>query len=326
MLNNELYKYYLYSMTIFIAPIGVSVDHVKGWLAEESSGVTILWLIHSKKSPKYDFPKIAKKLVKDLESAYNRIEIKLKIIDSAFEVDPTMDAISQIINEECNEDTDLTNRDFTLNITGGTNIVAAATMISATWHGTKAHYVLEPQKNDPKSKKYVIDLPIKSIGIAKTKGPQLDYLQIIAESKYFIENIPDGIEAKIIKGSITRKNLLEKVEAEAKKKASSEKLKKINSSKKKIRLEYIIGQLENSGYIEKIGYVEYYIDSKKSRLEKNSKIQKKGKSVIVEIKDKEGRVVRHDDWPLQLNRDDRVSRYQVTALGSRAARDSFLFK
>ena len=310
-------------MTIFIAPIGVTVDHVKGWLAEESSGVTILWLIHSKKSPKYDFPKIAKKLVKDLESAYTRIEIKLKPIDSAFEVDPTMNAISEIIDEECNADTDLSNRDFTLNITGGTNIVAASTMISATWHGTKAHYVLEPQKNDPKNKKYVIDLPVKPIGVAKTKGPQLDTLKLIAESNYFIENTPTGIPRKIIKGSITRKKLITALEkfnkSQDKKKATT------SSARKKVRLEYIVDQLENSGYIEKIGFVEYYIDSKKSKLEKNSKIQKRGKSVSVEIKDGGG-MIRYDDWPLELKRDDRVSRYQVTALGNRAARDNFLFK
>ena len=44
-------------MTIFISPIGVTTDHVKGWLAEESRGVQILWLIHSKKG-KTDFPKM----------------------------------------------------------------------------------------------------------------------------------------------------------------------------------------------------------------------------------------------------------------------------
>jgi len=37
-------------------------------------------------------------------------------------------------------------------------------------------------------------------------------------------------------------------------------------------------------------------------------------------------MIRYDDWPLELKRDDRVSRYQVTALGNRAARDNFLFK
>ena len=43
-------------MTIFISPIGEDTKHVKGWLAEESRGVRILWLIHSKKG-KMDFIK-----------------------------------------------------------------------------------------------------------------------------------------------------------------------------------------------------------------------------------------------------------------------------
>ena len=118
-------------MTIFISPIGVTTDHVKGWLAEESRGVQILWLIHSKKGEK-DFPKIAKKLKKDLQSAYPRLKIKLKTIDSAFEIDPTMDAISEIFHKEMDDGNALTSKEFTLNITGGTNVMAAATMISAT--------------------------------------------------------------------------------------------------------------------------------------------------------------------------------------------------
>ena len=67
-------------MKIFISPIGVTTEHVKGWLAEESRGVQILWLIHSKKG-KTDFPKIAKKLKSDLKSAYPRLKIKLKTIN-----------------------------------------------------------------------------------------------------------------------------------------------------------------------------------------------------------------------------------------------------
>ena len=164
-------------MTIFISPIGVTTDHVKGWLAEESRGVQILWLIHSKKEKK-DFPKIAKKLKKDLQSAYPRLKIKLKTIDSAFEIDPTMDAISEIFHKEMDDGNALTSKEFTLNITGGTNVMAAATMISATWHNTKAHYVLEPQKDDPADKKYVLDLPVKSRGIARMNENQLNTLKI----------------------------------------------------------------------------------------------------------------------------------------------------
>ena len=183
-------------MTIFIAPIGRTTEHVKSWLKEESRDLHILWLIHSPKD-EIDFPKIAKDLQKIIIKSYPEIKIKLKKITSAFEIDPTMDAISKIINEEMENDSSLINKDFSLNITGGTNAVAAATMISATWHGTRAYYILKPQEGDSKNKKYTIEVPVKPIGTARMNENQLKVLKIIANSKYFIENSPKGMELKV---------------------------------------------------------------------------------------------------------------------------------
>mgnify|MGYP003690785319 FL=1 len=241
-------------MKIFIAPIGVKTEHVKGWLAEESRGVQILWLIHSKQDKKNDFPKIAKKLKRDLESAYPRLKIKLKTMDSAFEIDSTMDAIAEIIHKEMDDNDELLKSDFTLNITGGTNAMAGATMMSATWYGTKAHYVLEPQKGDSDDKQHVVDLPVKSIGTAKMKYNQLIILKMINESNYQIQNTPEGISKEdidITKGSITRKNLLEKID-------SNSKTEKTNNKKtlNKRSLETIAKALEKDGYIESIKGVE----------------------------------------------------------------------
>ena len=308
-------------MTIFISPIGSTTDHVKGWLADESRGVQILWLIHSKKGEK-DFPKIAKKLKKDLQSAYPRLKIKLKTMDSAFEIDPTMDAISEIIHKEMDDGNALTSKEFTLNITGGTNAVAAATMISATWHSTKAHYVLKPQKGDPPGKKYVLDLPVKSRGIAKMKENQLSTLKIINDSNYWIENTPDGIEREIIEGSITRQRLLGKIEKLVEKKKTNK-----QTSKTKIRLEYIVKELEKAGYIEKIGFVEYYVykdkNGRQQKLEKNTVVQKKNKKLSVEIKTEKG--IKFIEWPLNIDRNGKSSRYQITAAGKRTARDAYMF-
>jgi len=308
-------------MTIFISPIGVTTEHVKGWLAEESRGVQILWLIHSKKG-EIDFVKIAKKLASDLKSAYPRLKIKLKTIDSAFEIDPTMDAISEIIHKEMDDGNALTSKEFTLNITGGTNVMAAATMISATWHNTKAHYVLEPQKNDPADKQYVLDLPVKSRGIAKMKENQLNTLKIINDSNYYIENTPEGIEPGIIKGSITRQNLLEKVNDLKEKKKTNK-----QTSKTKVRLEYIVKELEKAGYIEKIGFVEYYVykdkKGRQKKLERNTVVQKKNKKLSVEIRTEKG--VEFIDWPLNIERNEKSSRYQITAAGKRTARDAYMF-
>jgi hypothetical protein len=311
-------------MKIFISPIGVTTEHVKGWLAEESRGVQILWLIHSKKG-KTDFPKIAKKLKSDLKSAYPRLKIKLKTIDSAFEIDSTMDAIAEIIHKEMDDDNELLKSDFTLNITGGTNVMAGATMISATWYGTKAHYVLEPQKGDPEDTQYVMDLPVKSIGTAKMKDNQLTILKMINESNYYIQNTPEGISQEdidITKGSITRKNLLEKID-------SYSITKKTNNKKilNKRSLETIAKALEKDGYIESIKDVEQYVYKNKVGKEKilgdNTSIQKNNNKYYIEIETPKG--VEFIEWPLKTRIDGSMSRYVITPAGKRAAREAIMF-
>ena len=311
-------------MKIFISPIGVKTDHVKGWLAEESRGVQILWLIHSKKDKKNDFPKIAKKLKRDLESAYPRLKIKLKTIDSALEIDSTMDAIAEIIHKEMDDNDELLESDFTLNITGGTNVMAGATMISATWYGTKAHYVLKPQKGDPEDTQYVRDLPVKSIGTAKMKYNQLTILKMIDESNYYIQNTPEGISQEdidITKGSITRKNLLTKIECEDYKKKNNKKI--LN----KRSLETIAKALEKDGYIESIKDVEQYVYVNKLGKEKilgeNTITQKNNNKYSIEIETPKG--VEFIEWPLKTRIDGSQLRYETTPAGKRAAREAIMF-
>ena len=319
-------------MKIFISPIGKTTEHVKGWLAEESRGVQILWLIHSKKD-KTDFPKIAKKLKTDLKSAYPRLKIKLKSIDSAFEIDPTMDAISEIIHKEMDDGNALLKSEFTLNITGGTNVMAAATMISATWYGTKAHYVLEPQTDDPNDKQYVLDLPVKTLGTARTKDIQLKILKEINDSEYWIANTPEGISKKdreTIKGSITRKELLIQV-------------KNFPEYKNKtVRLENSTKVLEEAGYIESIKDVAQYVyknkygkekilaldkkddeddDKKKNTFKIN--IQKKNNKYYVEMETQKG--VEFVEWPLKTRIDRSQLRYKITPAGKRASREAIMF-
>ena len=319
-------------MKIFIAPIGKTTEHVKGWLAEESRGVQILWLIHSKKG-KTDFPKIAKKLKTDLKSAYPRLKIKLKTIDSALEIDSTMDAISEIIHKEMDDGNALLKSEFTLNITGGTNVMAAATMISATWYGTKAHYVLEPQTDDPNDKQYVLDLPVKTLGTAKTKDIQLKILKEINDSEYWIANTPEGISKKdreTIKGSITRKELLIQV-------------KNFPEYKNKtVRLENSTKVLEEAGYIESIKDVAQYVyknkygkekilasdkkddeddDKKKNTVKIN--IQKKNNKYYVEMETQKG--AEFVEWPLKTRIDRSQLRYKVTPAGKRASREAIMF-
>ena len=295
-------------MTIFVAPIGLKTDHVKGWLKEESRDVTILWLIHSKKSPKADFPKIAKKLEKELKLSYPQIEIKKTILENAFREDPTMDAILKIIQTEEKLDSLLIRNEFVLNITGGTTAVAAGTVLAATFYGTRAQYVLEPQEGDPKKTKYVYELPIQPIGIAKLNQTQLDVLKIIAESTYEIENTPKGFNSHKINGSIIRTVLLKKLGWDMKSEDSS---RAVGATK----LSAIAKKLCKSRLIEQINFIEYYVDNnsnKKELIRYDHGYPKKVKNLKY-----------FPDWEMAKN--TREIRYVVTSAGKRKARDAMMF-
>ncbi len=297
-------------MAIFIAPIGTHTEHVKGWLKEESRDVDTLWLIHSKKNIKFDFPKIAKKLEKDLNAAYPQITIKKKIIESAFSEDPTIDAILEIIRKEEDDDSSIIRKDFVVNITGGTNIIAAATILAATFYGTRAHYVKEPQKGDPRGTKYVYELPIQPIGIARLNQNQLDVLKIIADSTYEINDVPKGLDNKKTPGSITRFKLLQKLGWAKPVKGS-----KFPRREGGTRLLGITKKLRDAGLVEQIDFIEFYKDQNESK--KSKIVYQDGYAKKVENK----KYV--SDW--KILRNEREVRYEITAAGKRKARDALMF-
>ena len=113
--------------------------------------------------------------------SYRRLEIKKKVIKDQFSVDPTIDSIHEVILSEEESDQSLIRSDFVVNITGGTNAMGAGALLAATLYATKAHYVREPQEGDPKDEKYVEDLPMFPIAMAKLNENQLKVLKVISE-------------------------------------------------------------------------------------------------------------------------------------------------
>lgn len=296
-------------MAIFIAPIGVRVEHVKTWLKEEARDVDTLWLVHSKKGVKANFPEIAKTLEKELLQVYSKIKIKKIEIENALSVDPTMDAIHKIIQKEEDSDSSLSRKDFVINITGGTNISAAAAILAATFYGTRAHYVREPQKNDPRNKKYVDELPVQPIGMAKLNQNQLKVLKIIAENIYEIPNTPNGKDRKETEGSITRSDLLKKLGWDKMIKGT------VSRREGNTRLLGITKKLEESRLISKIPYTEYYVDL-------NEHLRTKEKfdgTYYTKVKNEDY----EPKWIIVKN--EKEVRYEITAAGKRKARDAFMF-
>ena len=196
-------------MVIHIAPIGIDIGHVIQWL-KETPPVEKIWILHSKKSPQKDFPKIAKTLKKKILSFYDDCEIKMKIIEDPFGLDSTMDAIDDIIRDEEEIDSTLQRHEFLINVTGGTNAVAAGSIMAATLAGTTAHYI-KNKNMEPGLKKYVIELPIPSIGMMRMNQTYHKVLKIISEGHYSIQRFDKKRGKMIGPGIITNQEILKKM-------------------------------------------------------------------------------------------------------------------
>ena len=234
-------------MVVHIAPIGRETKHVEEWLREVTP-VTKIWLIHSKKKDgNVDFNKHAKDLEKKLKNDYTAIEIQHKIIDNPFGMDDTMDAITEIVTLE--EENDVLRQEFAINVTGGTNVMASGAILQAMLLGTKAYYVLNRDKN-PGQKSYVEELPIPSIGIAKMNDIQQEILNIVSEEFF---RLPGRKGIKKIEegpGVITNQKLLQILEWEKKTKAGKDARQKRIRQKGATRLTAIMKKLEEKGYVE----------------------------------------------------------------------------
>ena len=183
-------------MVVHIAVIGTETAHVIEWL--RSGSIEKIYLLHSKKTAEIDFPKKARELEKEIKKQYPGVEIIKRVIENAFNLDDTQDAISKIVYYERKEN-GVENQEIVINITGGTAIQSAAAVLSAFKHGTKADYIRNRKKE--KLKNYIEKLPIPSIGIVNMNKTQQKVLQLISESRFvrqIVEKVMD-VETKKLK-------------------------------------------------------------------------------------------------------------------------------
>ena len=226
-------------MVVHIAPIGKNVAHVKEWLREVQP-ITKVWLIHSKKDSTYNFPKIAKDLAKKIQEDYAGVDVELQLSENPLNLDGTMDAIDAIILKEQKEN-DVEKYEFCINVTGGTNVMSAAAILSATFNGARAQYVLNRNMN-PGQKSYVEELPIPPIGFAKMNKNQHKILQVISKSIHVLRG-GDKIFEKF-PGAITNQALLTKM-------GWSDKVTSSNRTRQKgaTRLGAMTKRLAQNGYL-----------------------------------------------------------------------------
>lgn len=134
--------------------------------------------------------------------------------------------------------------------------MGAAALLSATLFGTKAYYVRQPQKEDPRGKTYVDELPVLPIGTAKLNKNQLQVLKVISESYYEIEGGPDRLDKRRIDGSIARRKLIEKLGRDKPVRDS-----KFSRKEGNTRLLGIKKKLIEAGLINKIPFTERYYNT-----------------------------------------------------------------
>lgn len=314
-------------MSILIAPIGEKTQHVTTWLKEVSSETQKLWLIYSKKG-KHNFPKIAQELEDKISDVFLQIKIKKVTIDDAWSIGPTLDVIRDIIDEEEKADNLIVRRDFVINITGGTNAMAAAAILAATFYGTRANYIKEPQKSDKAGTKYVEELPIQPIGIAKLNNSHRQMLHLVSESHYEISSkkvlesdqirpnarkkirkLIDAADNRRIEGAIKSTDLAKKWEKVEK---SRGKVPKTASLRSKVKS--VMDKLIKAGYVEKIPGIQEWrivnLDEQIIRgpISKYDVIDNPKFSPKIEIVTMENEVY-----------------YQITAAGKRKSKDRLLF-
>ena len=290
-------------MVVHIAPIGTETAHVIEWL--RSGPVEKIYLLHSKKTAEVNFPKKARDLEKQIKKLYPGVEIIKRVIENAFNLDDTQDAITEIVYNE--QDNGVLNQEIAINVTGGTNIQGAAAVLSAFKHGTKAYYILNRRKNKNLNS-YVEELPIPSIGIAKMNKTQQQALQFIAHGRFL---------------RIEQEKRIDKI---------SKKLRKFTSY---MDDDKITGKLTNQQLL-KIMQLDESIDYKGER--KMKKGTTKIYAVVQKLKSK-GYIIIHKEIPAiekiplgggRYGPDKKITvsqvMYEITPAGRRQAKDTMMSK
>jgi CRISPR locus-related DNA-binding protein len=143
-------------MSIHIAIIGRSPEPVLAGFHHYGS-VEKLYLLHSPNAERDKFADIAKEVQRVLSMA-GFTKVTLKEID-AFNMNSVINTILEVV--------ELEKPPFFINITGGTNIMAAAACSAAFFVGAKAYYIQGKRGvENPENK--VLELPVPNIPYYRT--------------------------------------------------------------------------------------------------------------------------------------------------------------
>ena len=176
-------------------PIGVDVGHVKAAIKEPNYlPINKIYLIHSPNDPKWEPKKckhcgkelfkdeqplkdIAVQLKKDLEKIGHTVILRELSPTGAFEMHPILDEITKIERKEHGDDPNPLN-DIVVNVTGGTNIMAVASMWAAGSLKLDSYYILREDKN-PGLKSYLVPIATPKYNRFSVSANNPDHQQIL---------------------------------------------------------------------------------------------------------------------------------------------------
>jgi hypothetical protein len=160
-----------------------------------------LYLLHSSNSAKVKFADIARITKEEVEKNFCKT-ILVEI--NAFDMMSVWNTIDKIVTNEMDKDTMLSPRDFAVNVTGGTNMMAAAATVAATLIGCRAYYIRDRRVEN--IKKHTEELPIPPINIIRSLSDSHQrILRVISDSTFEFKN-------QKYSGVIRNKILQEKLE------------------------------------------------------------------------------------------------------------------
>ena len=197
-------------------PIGVDVGHVKAAIKEPNYlPINKIYLIHSPNDPKWEPKKckhcgkelfkdeqplkdIAVQLKKDLEKIGHTVILRELSPTGAFEMEPVLNEIRKIESQEHGDDPN-PYQDIVVNVTGGTNIMAVASMWAAGSLKLESYYVLREDLN-PGLKSYLIKIPTPQFGRVMVSANNRDHqhiLYVLSKQTFDWEGIPEPSKERV---------------------------------------------------------------------------------------------------------------------------------
>lgn len=168
-------------MSIHIALIGKTKEPVLFGF-QQYSKISKMYLLHSPDSPDFKFEELALSVKESLRNIGFRGVIPIKI--DAFNMNSVINEIVRIAKKEHSNP-------IYVNITGGTNLMAAAACVGAFIIGATAYYILDTRKNSSSdTENILVELPIPSIPIlGSLQETQIRILKKIHSHEDKISNV-----------------------------------------------------------------------------------------------------------------------------------------